>query len=129
MMALLASVVMHGCVVTDGDTIRCGTERVRLLAIQAPDKPEAAGCRRRDPAYVCNRLLAAASTGHLRRLASGHPLRVVRVRRGAWGRTDAVVYREGDELSLNCRQIRAGRATYWARYDVRGMVARECGVR
>lgn len=31
--------LVAGCTVTDGDTIRCGAERIRLLGIDAPELP------------------------------------------------------------------------------------------
>lgn len=125
-MMLIYAAVLAGCIVTDGDTIRCGDERFRLLAIQAPDKPSAAGCRRRDPAYVCNTRLAAASKAHLEGLVRGQLLRVYRIRAGAWGRADVMVYLRHSNVSLNCHQIRSGHATYWAKYDHRGRLKKEC---
>jgi endonuclease YncB( thermonuclease family) len=124
MFVLLAAAALTGCTVTDGDTIRCGEERIRLLAIQAPDKTSAAGCRRRDPAYVCDNRRAAGSAEHLRALTRGRVLRVEKVRVGAWGRWDSVVYADG--INLNCAQIASGHATYWAQYDLRGRIRREC---
>jgi len=34
---ILAFLLATACIVTDGDTIRCGDERIRLLAIDAQE--------------------------------------------------------------------------------------------
>lgn len=38
-MLTVLALALAGCTVTDGDTIRCGDERIRLLAIDAPELP------------------------------------------------------------------------------------------
>jgi micrococcal nuclease len=57
-----------GCSVADGDTIRCGDERVRLLAIDAPELPGhckgSRVCAPGDP-YASTDSLRQAMTGDL----------------------------------------------------------------
>ena len=119
MSALLAVALLVPCVALDGDTLRCGEERIRLIAIDAPELP--GHCRRGrtcapgDP-FASHRALTAA----LRR----GPLTIVRVRKGAWGRTDADVYVAG--RSLSCTQLAGGHAIYWARYDYRQRIRAQC---
>jgi micrococcal nuclease len=53
--------------VTDGDTIRAGPERIRLLGIDAPDDPSNGRCRRYSkPSAVCDKARSAAATRSLR---------------------------------------------------------------
>ena len=104
----------------DGDTIKCGTKRVRLLGIDAPELP--GDCRRGrvcvdgDP-FVSKNSLA-------RRLLAGPGL-VRPVTTDRYGRTVAMVLVAGS--SLSCWQLQAGRAVYVARWDNGGRVRRECG--
>lgn len=76
---------LSGCSVTDGDTIRCGDERIRLLGIDAPEMPEhcrpGRDCVEGDP-YASTSNLAAAMTGKLT---------INRIGEDHYGRTLAVV--------------------------------------
>ncbi|RPF70427.1 thermonuclease family protein [Aurantiacibacter spongiae] len=110
------------CRITDGDTIRCGDERIRLLGIDAPELPghcrQGRDCVEGDP---------YASTETLRRAMQGR-LTIARAGTDRYGRTLAVVYADG--VNLSCAQIEAGQAEYVERWDNGGMVARDCpGVR
>lgn len=119
-----AAATLAGCSVTDGDTIRCGAERIRLLAVDAPDDPGNSRCRPvPKPGAICDRQRANASKVALQRIASG-PLSIERVGVDPYGRTLALVYVQG--RSLSCRQIEGGQAVYVARWDQGGRVAREC---
>jgi endonuclease YncB( thermonuclease family) len=108
------------CSVTDGDTIRCGDERIRLLAIDAPELPghcrAGRACAPGDP-FAATRALEAA--------IAFHRLTVQRFGRDRYGRTLAIVRADGANLS--CRQIASGSAVYVAKWDKRGIVGRECG--
>lgn len=110
------------CSVTDGDTLRCGEEKVRLLAIDAPELD--GHCRE---GRVCVPGDPLASTAALERAIAGRALTIVRTGKDRYGRTLAVVYADG--LSTSCSQVAGGHAVYVAKWDKRGIVGRECGTR
>lgn len=125
MIALLAAgMLMASCTVTDGDTIRCGKERVRLLGIDAPDSPSNSRCRPfPKPGAICDRARASASKASLQGILKGS-VQVDRVGRDRYGRTLAVVYR--GKINLSCAQLQAAHATYRAEWDNGGRVRRDC---
>ncbi len=110
---------IHNCTVTDGDTLRCGEERIRLLAIDAPEKPGQcrAGriCAPGDP-FVSERSLRAAAkpTMTIRRVSSDR-----------FGRTLALIEAEGKDLS--CHQLENAAAIYNPKWDTGGYVFALCG--
>lgn len=113
MLALLLA-----CAAIDGDTIRCGRERIRLIGI---DAPELAGhCRK---GRVCVPGDGEASKRSLAAAMEGRRITARRFGRDRYGRTLAIVYAGGADLS--CGQVNAGQAVYVARWDHRGKV-REC---
>jgi endonuclease YncB( thermonuclease family) len=98
---LAAAMVCSPVVVVDGDTLRCGRERVRLLSI---DAPELAGhCR---PGRECTPGDGDASRRNLARLIQGK--RVVCDRHGfdAYGRTLARC--STSAVDLSCAQVAQG---------------------
>lgn len=104
--------------VVDGDTIRCGSERVRLLGI---DAPELHGC----PRYRhCVNGDPVASRLSLRQAVVSGPVRYRTIKRDRYGRAIAVV--NAGRLNLSCWQIRQGRADYVARWDDGRLIARSC---
>lgn len=110
---------ISGCRVTDGDTIRCGEERIRLLGIDAPELP--GHCRRgRD----CAPGDPVASTESLKAGMTG-ALRIERVDGDRYGRTLALV--AGDRGDLSCWQLRSRQARYVQRWDNGLRVSRLCG--
>lgn len=111
-----------GCTVTDGDTIRCGDERIRLTGI---DAPELHGCHGRR-GRVCVAGDGPASRAALVRAMAGRPLAIVRLGTDRYHRTLAVVYAGG--VNLACSQLREGAAIYVKRWDSRRAVARDCSV-
>lgn len=106
------------CRVVDGDTLRCGAERVRLLAIDAPELP--GHCRR---GRNCAPGDPAASTNALQTALTGR-LTILRVGTDRYGRTLAAVSANGRDLS--CRQLRAGQALYRGDWDNGGIIASRC---
>ena len=90
-------------VIVDGDTLRCGGERVRLHGIDAPEMP--GHCR---PGRNCVEGDPFASTEHLRKLAGRGALACERVDTDSYGRT--VARCEADGVDLSCGQIEAGHA-------------------
>lgn len=109
---------ISGCRVTDGDTLRCGEERIRLLAIDAPEKPgqcrSGRTCARGDP-FASERNLQDAITTRMtiRRLGSDR-----------FGRTLALVEAQGRDLS--CHQLESKAAIYNPRWDDGGFVMAMC---
>ena len=103
----------------DGDTIRCGAERLRLLGIDAPELP--GHCAR-------NRQCAPgdgfASTESLQMGVGMGAVRYQTVTRDRYGRAVAVVTAGGQNLS--CWQLRRGQAIYKPNWDNGGRVARAC---
>ena len=114
----LALAVLAQCIAVDGDTIRCGDERIRLIAIDAPEMPGHCqpnrDCAPGDP-FASKAALAKALTGSLT---------IERLGTDRYGRTVADVF--SNNHSLSCMQIAAGHARYWARYDKGGRIEREC---
>lgn len=109
---------LSGCTVTDGDTIRCGDERIRLLGIDTPELP--GHCRRGrdcvtgDP-YAATASLEAALAGSLT---------INRVGEDRYGRTLARV--AGAKGDLSCWQLASSHAVYKAEWDDGWRVARTC---
>lgn len=108
------------CAIVDGDTIRCGAERVRLLGL---DAPELNGCRE---GRVCVSGDPVAAKNHLARLIAPG-VTITRVGQDRYGRTLALVYARGS--NVGCALIAAGDAQYVAKWDNGGMLARDCGFR
>ena len=106
------------CSVTDGDTIRCGDERIRLLGI---DAPETAGrCR---TGRRCAPGDPIASTDSLRAAMRG-ALTIRRLGTDRYGRTLGVVYADG--VNLSCHQLATGNAIYRRDWDDQGAVRADC---
>lgn len=114
-----AVAIETSCTVTDGDTIRCGDERIRLLGIDAPEKPghcrQGRQCAPGDP---------FASTRSLERAFQNGPLSIVRMGEDRYGRTLALI--RAGETDLSCFQLREGQAIYVRRWDDQSAVAQTC---
>ena len=106
------------CRVIDGDTLRCGSERVRLLGIDAPEMPGHCQGRR-----LCEPGDPFASSASLARALDGR-LTIVRVGRDRYGRTLALM--SGAKGDLSCWQLRNGQARYRADWDTGSALARRC---
>jgi hypothetical protein len=109
---------LSGCLAIDGDTLRCGAERIRLLGIDAPEM--GGRCR---PGRRCALGDSDASKAALADAASG-PLTIQRVGTDRYGRTLALV--SGPAGDLSCGQLKAGRAIYRRDWDDGGRVAAIC---
>lgn len=116
---LAASIACASPTATDGDTIRCGSERVRLLGIDAPELP--GHCRRGRRCAPGN---ALASKRSLSRGLSQGPVRIERITTDRYGRTVAVVRAGG--VNLSCHQLERGAAIYKRAWDTGLRVGREC---
>ncbi|WP_338240507.1 thermonuclease family protein [Aurantiacibacter hainanensis] len=113
-----ALAITLACTVTDGDTIRCGDERIRITGI---DAPETRACRR---GRQCVPGDGQASTHAMERLVDGARLSIVRLGRDRYGRTLGVVYADG--VNVACAQLDAEQAFYIERWDDDQMVAADC---
>lgn len=111
--------IQASCSVTDGDTIRCGDERIRLLGIDAPEM--AGHCRR---GRTCAPGDPQASADALAARIEGKALSIRRVGRDRYKRTLGIVYAGGENLS--CAQLATGRAIYRGDWDNGGAVRKDC---
>lgn len=110
-----------GCGATDGDTIRCGEERIRIIGIDAPEKGSCRPgrqCVEGDPIRATETLAA-----ELRKA-----LAIERMGQDRYGRTLGHVYADG--RSIACTQIAVRSAQYMSRWDnlPRGRVRSECDI-
>lgn len=117
LLAMLLSGAQPACRAVDGDTLRCGNERIRLLGIDAPEMGSCPRYRRCAPGNgeASKRSLAAALTGSIR---------INRVGYDRYGRTLATVSTGRGDLS--CWQLSRRQAVYRADWDNGGRVATIC---
>jgi endonuclease YncB( thermonuclease family) len=112
------SAPLENCRVVDGDTLRCGRERVRLLGIDAPEMPGHCQGNRRcvagDP-FASRRSLIKAAAGRLV---------IERFGTDRYGRTLGLV--RGARGDLSCWQLQNGQARYRRDWDDGGALARRC---
>ncbi len=102
----------------DGDSIRCGELRLRLVGI---DAPELGKCPRQ---RTC---IPGDGQASKRSLSTGLKLGPIRYRpisTDRYGRTIAAVY--AGRTNLSCYQLRRGGAVYVVRWDTASVVSREC---
>ncbi|WP_313806818.1 thermonuclease family protein [Sphingobium sp.] len=104
--------------VVDGDMLRVNGERIRLLGIEAPDV--AGRCRKRKTCAPANPRHSKESLKRSLR----DPITIVPVARDSQGRTVAIVYAGG--LNMSCEQLRKGMAVYRPAWDMGRRLAREC---
>lgn len=91
-LSTLAATSCPSPTVHDGDTIRCGSERVRLANIEAPELPDSPKCgRRRSPAAWCDFAAGYRSRDALRAFLQRGPVTVRRNGTDRYGRTLATV--------------------------------------
>ncbi|PZU59856.1 MAG: nuclease [Sphingobium sp.] len=114
---ILAAAV--SCIAIDGDTLRCGKDRVRLLGIDAPEMP--GHCRR---GRMCAPGDPYASKASLAKIIAGSGLRIEAVTRDRYGRVVAMVW-AGDR-NLSCAQLKARQAIYMAKWDNGRRLAKVC---
>jgi endonuclease YncB( thermonuclease family) len=105
--------------VVDGDSLRCGAERLRLLGI---DAPELHGCPRWRTCVSGN---GDASKASLRQAVRQGAIRYRFVTRDRFGR--AVVVAWAGAVNLSCWQLVQGQAVYKPHWDNGGLIVRACG--
>lgn len=115
--ALTALASLTGCTATDGDTVRCGDERVGLLGIDAPEFhcPQHRNCVEGEP---------QAARADLARLIRGRDLTIERIGQDRYGRTLGLVYDNG--VSVSYAMVQASRAAYIEQRDNGRRGAKEC---
>ncbi|MWV29403.1 thermonuclease family protein [Aurantiacibacter rhizosphaerae] len=116
--AATAIALTMSCSVTDGDTIRCGDERIRITGI---DAPETRACRK---GRTCVPGDGDASTRTMEDRVNGAQLTIVRLGQDRYGRTLGVIYADG--VNVACAQLEARQAYYIERWDDKGLVAADC---
>ena len=92
---------LAGCSVSDGDTIRCGSERIRLLGIDAPEL---------DHPYGKKAKWALVS------LCKGQPVRAEILETDKYGRTVAKCTLE-DGRDISEEMVKLGLALDWPKYS------------
>lgn len=92
--------------------MRCGSERIRLIGI---DAPELHGCRK---GRTCVPGDGQASKRHLAKLIEGKQLTIERHGRDRYGRTLAYVW--AGSVNLSCAQIRRKMAVYVPKWNTGG---------
>lgn len=115
----IALAALVNCVAIDGDTIRCGRERVRLIGIDAPEMP--GHCR---AGRICVPGDPVAAKSNLSAIIRGRKIRLRRVGVDGYGRTLAIAY--AGRVNLSCAQIAAGQAVYVSKWDAGGVVRQSC---
>ena len=86
--AMAAALICAMPVVHDGDTIRCGSERVRLENIDAPELPDSPKCHDRRVSYAwCDYKAGCASRDALAGFLQQGPVKAGRVGVDRYGRT------------------------------------------
>lgn len=103
--------------VNDGDSITLGTERIRLLGIDAPEYGQV--CRRNGVDYACGRQARDA----LARLVEGRDVACSGWERDRYGRLLAVCTANGVEL--NRSQVERGWAVAYGDYEADERIARQ----
>lgn len=104
--------------VVDGDSLRCGPERLRLLGI---DAPELHGCPRW---RTCVPGDGGESRASLQQAVGGAPIRYRFITRDRFGR--AIVAAWAGSINLSCWQLRHGQAVYKPNWDNGGIIGRAC---
>lgn len=107
------------CVAIDGDTLRCGVERVRLLGLDAPELHacrEGRVCVEGDPVAARNALVNLIAPG----------VTITRVGQDRYGRTLALVYARGK--NVGCALLASGNVQYKPKWDNGRRLAKDCSL-
>lgn len=112
---MLAAAVSTACPalsVHDGDTIRCGAERVRIADIDAPELPDSPKCRDYRARYAwCEFAKGLEARDALQAFLSGRQVLVIRQGVDKYGRTLALVKVNGVDAGEYL--VRQGLARPW----------------
>lgn len=106
-LALCAPVSVH-----DGDSIRCGSERVRIEDIDAPELPDSPKCRDARRSYAwCDYRAGYRSRDALQAFLSKGPVMIERIGVDRYGRTLARVSVNGQDAGAYL--VGLGLARWW----------------
>ena len=110
----LAAAICIAPAVHDGDTIRCGRERVRLVNIDAPEVPGSPRCedlrKGRNPSW-CDYRLGERSRSALSAFLAAGTVQIERKGRDQYGRTLARVTVNGKDAGAYL--VSRGLARWW----------------
>lgn len=113
-------------VVVDGDTIRCSAVgRVRMVAIDTPDKTSARICRLHIGDHTCDTQASDAAKAELVRFIAG---RRVTYRPISYDSRNKRVVAQmfAGRNDLQCHMLLTRHARYQARYDLRHVIRNRC---
>ena len=109
---LAAAFICTTPIVHDGDTIRCGSERIRIENIDAPELPDSPKCHDRRVSYAwCDYKAGYASRDALAGFLQKGPVKVERHGTDRYGRTLATVSVNGQDAGAYL--IGLGLAKVW----------------
>lgn len=109
---LAASAICAAPAVHDGDSIRCGAERIRIANIDAPELPGSPKCEgRRSPYADCDFEKGFRARDALQAFLATGPVQVQRLGPDRYGRTLATVTVNGQDAGEYL--IRLGLARRW----------------
>lgn len=115
----VADIPCAAIIVVDGDSLRCGAERLRLLGIDAPEMGKCPSWR------VCVAGDGEASKQSLKSATAYGPVRYRIVGHDRYGR--ALVLAWAGSTNLGCHQVRSGKADYIVKWDNGRQLAKVCG--
>jgi len=111
-LAAAAATACPSLSVHDGDTIRCGRERIRISDIDAPELPDSPKCQDYRRSYAwCDFALGYRSRDALRGFLWSGRVEVVRAGYDKYGRTLALVRVNGQDAGASL--VRLGLARPW----------------
>jgi len=109
---LAAAAACPSLQVHDGDTIRCGAERIRIANIDAPELPDSPKCQDRRRSYAwCDYQAGYQARDVLRSFLSRGTVRLERIGADRYGRTLAYVSVNGRDAGQFL--VAAGLAKPW----------------
>jgi len=104
--------------VVDGDTLRCGDTRIRLLGIDAPEMEACPRWR------VCTPGDGQAAKRSLIDVLRFGAVRYQPITTDRFGRTVAVVW--AGNVNMSCWQLQRAQAVYKPQWDNGRIIARDC---
>ena len=111
-LAIAAASLCASPVVHDGDTIRCGAERIRIANIDAPELPDSPKCQDRRRSYAwCDYNKGYQARDALRALLAGRSAQIERLGVDRYGRTLARVTVGGKDAGAYL--VGLGLARWW----------------
>lgn len=91
-MLLVAAAICMSPSIHDGDTIRCGSERIRIRNIDAPEMPDSPKCHDNRTAYAwCDYKAGAAAKAALIQFLTKGTIYIERTGTDKYGRTLATI--------------------------------------